>query len=174
MHFVRLGVTVSLVTACAQTEVERERLKKELKEEILAELAVEKQQGVPAGPLLEHEPYQGAKPVALPTGNITGRVLLRKRGLPGCRVRLMRLEGSGGPLGVYSAYRETALFETVTDDDGVYRFERVPVGAYRLKWLPVGETGWIRRLTDKPDVMVQEAHTANAGDFRAGRPLLDG
>ena len=90
-----LGAVMSMVTACSQPEIERERLKEELKQEILAELAAERRQGVPAGPLLEHQPYQGAQPVALPTGNVTGRVLLGKRGLPGCRVRSSRLEQSG-------------------------------------------------------------------------------
>jgi len=45
-------------------------------------------------------------------------------------------------------------FETETDAAGRYRFERVPPGDYLLYWMPSPETGWIRRLRDKPDLEV--------------------
>ena len=45
-------------------------------------------------------------------------------------------------------------FETGTDDAGRYRFERVPPGDYLLYWMPGGETGWLRRLREKPDLEV--------------------
>lgn len=45
-------------------------------------------------------------------------------------------------------------FETETDAAGRYRFERVPSGEYLLYWMPDPETGWIRRLRDKPDLEV--------------------
>jgi hypothetical protein len=45
-------------------------------------------------------------------------------------------------------------FETETDAAGRYRFERVPPGEYLFYWMPSPETGWIRRLRDKPDLEV--------------------
>ncbi len=44
--------------------------------------------------------------------------------------------------------------ETVTDAAGRYRFEREPPGEYLFYWMPNPETGWIRRLRDKPDLEV--------------------
>lgn len=56
----------------------------------------------------------------------------------------------GGPGGVESGDR----YETETDADGRYRFERVPPGEYLLYWMPDGETGWVRRLRERPDIDV--------------------
>jgi hypothetical protein len=46
------------------------------------------------------------------------------------------------------------MFETATDAAGKYRFERVPPGEYLFYWMPDPESGWIRRLRDKPDFEV--------------------
>lgn len=167
-----LGGTLLLVTACAQQEVDRARLKEELKQEILAELAAEAELAPSPDAPGKPKESSGTQPTTLPTGNVVGKTLLGKRGLPGCRVRLIRLDGSGGVLGLFSSYREGTVFDVVTGRDGTYEFKGVPVGAYRLKWLPQGETGWIRRLATEPDVVVEEGQTTGARDFRAGHPLL--
>jgi len=52
------------------------------------------------------------------------------------------------------------LLETGTNDAGRYRFERVPPGEYLLYWMPNPETGWIRRLREKPDIEVVAGVTA--------------
>ena len=46
------------------------------------------------------------------------------------------------------------MLEAETDGAGRYRFERVPPGEYLFYWMPNPETGWIRRLREKPDLEV--------------------
>jgi hypothetical protein len=45
-------------------------------------------------------------------------------------------------------------FETKTDSQGRYVFEKVPPGQYRLYWMPDAETGWFHRIREKPDFEV--------------------
>jgi hypothetical protein len=45
-------------------------------------------------------------------------------------------------------------FETETDSEGRYSFLQVPPGYYRLYWVPDPQTGWVRRLREKPDFEV--------------------
>jgi len=42
----------------------------------------------------------------------------------------------------------------------------VPVGAYKLTWLPAGATQWIRRIEMKPDVFVHEGQDTTVKDLR--------
>ncbi len=44
--------------------------------------------------------------------------------------------------------------KTQTDSQGRYIFEEAPPGWYRLYLLPNSETGWVRRLAEKPDFEV--------------------
>ena len=55
------------------------------------------------------------------------------------------------------------VLTTTTDDQGRYFFAKVPPGFYRLYWQPEGETDWIHRLRDKPDleVMAGRMNTQN-------------
>jgi hypothetical protein len=46
------------------------------------------------------------------------------------------------------------VLETQTDSKGHYVFHEVPPGYYRLYWIPDTDTGWIRRLREKPDIEV--------------------
>ncbi len=50
-------------------------------------------------------------------------------------------------------------FETRTDADGRYRFERIPPGEYLLYWMPDEKAGWVRRLRDRPDLVVAPGRT---------------
>jgi hypothetical protein len=43
---------------------------------------------------------------------------------------------------------------TQTDSKGLYAFEKVPPGTYRLYWWPDFKTGWVHRLREKPDFEV--------------------
>jgi hypothetical protein len=52
------------------------------------------------------------------------------------------------------ATAQEVSFETQTDSQGRYSFPRVPPGYYRLYWLPDPQTGWVRRLREKPDFEV--------------------
>ena len=54
----------------------------------------------------------------------------------------------------------------VTDAEGVFGFENVPVGSYKLTWLPAGATQWIRRIEMKPDVVVREGQDTTLREIR--------
>jgi hypothetical protein len=47
------------------------------------------------------------------------------------------------------------ILETQTDSKGHYAFHEAPPGYYRLYWMPDKNTGWIRRLREKPDIEVK-------------------
>lgn len=119
-----------------------------------------------AGPQLEKG--------AVRFGSVRGRVLYRGRGLAGCRVKLIRQLESTTFLEMFKEAKTGAEFETVTGEDGSYRFEKVPVGKYLLRWLPPDSDAWIRRLSDKRyDVLVKEGRTATLKDIEMSRPVLD-
>jgi len=76
-------------------------------------------------------------------------VLAKSAGLPPEAREKARAGIAGAPVKAIND-----RFETETDDAGHYRFERVPPGDYLIYWMPNPETGWIRRLRDKPDLEV--------------------
>ena len=82
-----------------------------------------------------------------------GRVMIvpaKSAGLPPRESREKAKAGiAGAPFG-----GKDDKYETETDDAGRYRFERVLPGEYLFYWMPNPETGWIRRLRDKPDIEV--------------------
>jgi hypothetical protein len=53
-----------------------------------------------------------------------------------------------------------------TDEQGVYCFEHVPAGDYKLTWLPNGTKQWIRRISLRPDVVVQAGQDVSLKDVR--------
>lgn len=108
------------------------------------------------------------------SGVVQGRVLYRGQGLAGCRVKLIRQIESTTFLEMFKEAKTGAEFETVTGEDGSYRFEEVPVGKYLLRWLPPGSDAWIRKLSDKRyDVLVEEGKTITLKDIEVSRPVLD-
>jgi len=81
-----------------------------------------------------------------------GRVMIvpaKSAGLPPESMEKAKAGIAGAPVG-----RKNDKYETETDDAGRYRFERVPPGEYLLYWMPNQETGWVRRLREKPDLEV--------------------
>ena len=57
---------------------------------------------------------------------------------------------------------------TTTNDEGVYCFEHVPAGEYKLIWLPTGSKQWIRRIAMRPDVIVHDGQDVTVKDIRMG------
>ncbi len=102
-------------------------------------------------------------------GNANGRMLRRGIPLQGCRVKAVFLSGSAGK---FVGYRENEEFICVTDKDGVYRFEGIPGGPYKLKWELPGDRGWIRRLRDAPDFQVRAGRLSEVGDLETAKPLV--
>lgn len=139
---------------------EQSLLKTELKKEILQELKGEIQKEVTKGiGTIEY-------------GSTEGRIVRRGVGEPEVRVKLVRWVEEASILGVFKELKKGAEFEATTDHEGRYAFQNIPVGTYELKWLPRGSDAWIRRLTEKPDIIVRKGTTTTAKTVELGRPVL--
>ncbi len=176
---------------------ELKRMKKQLKREILAEL----QEELAANQSEEREQLnneldslvtakvrkkvdlqqrlmqaeQHPQAVRSPTqavGNVKGRMLRSGVGLAQCRVKLVRLMKMQSLGNMLTTVRTGTEFETVTNENGIYRFEALPVGEYKMKWELPGDEGWIRRLRDKSDVTIKEGKTIILKPIETSKPLL--
>ena len=87
------------------------------------------------------------------------------RPLVGCNVVIvpMHADGATDDNGIRHPLSAT------TDSDGMYAFVNVPIGPYKLTWLPARTTQWIRRIEMKPDVFVREGQDTTLKDI--GRAL---
>ncbi len=135
-------------------EQDREQLKQELEREILAKL--QEQQRLAAAQSPQIVPQQPS-----PKGSADGRILRGGKGVKGCRVKLVRMLKGTGLGGLFNSIREGVEFETVTNEEGAYRFEGIPVGQNKLKWELPGDPGWIRRLNTKSDATIVAGKTAS-------------
>lgn len=149
----------------------REQLKWEIEQEILVKLQMlvpDSAMATAAGRLERPTPNMG------PVGIAEGLVLRGDEGLADCRVKLVRLIHGETILGLLQVLKEdTAVeFTVVTDEDGQYRFENVPVGSYKLKWQLPGDKGWIRRLREGPDVLVEAEQTSVLNTIQTARGVV--
>jgi hypothetical protein len=71
----------------------------------------------------------------------------------------------------YDASREPPT--TATDSEGGYYFEHVPVGKYKLTWLPNGTNQWIRRIAVRPDVVVHSGQAVTVNTIGAARQTIN-
>ncbi|MGA2033940.1 MAG: carboxypeptidase-like regulatory domain-containing protein [Thermoguttaceae bacterium] len=113
-------------------------------------------------------PMQPAMPVGMPNGNfpggtVFGRLLDKGRPLVNCRVVIVPLHEVDG---VTSFDEDRKPLTTVTDPEGVFRFDGVPPGGYKLTWLPDGQRQWIRRISLRPDVKVHNGETTRLKEIR--------
>lgn len=110
-------------------------------------------------------------------GGIVGRVLWDTKPLVNCKVKAVMVS-SAHPLAAMAkllgrpeeAYAEEGyVAEITTDTAGRYHFDGVPPGEYDLYWQPVGSPSaqWIRRLREKPDLVVLEGAVATHPDIEA-------
>ncbi len=132
------GATTQASSGANQTTaepVDLERLKAEIKQELPAELASER---------------EGERPLRA-TSTAAGTSLRRGEPLGGCKVRAVRLEAAG----MFGGVRMVDEGHTVTGRDGNFRFDSLPPGPYKLSWAPPGGTHWIRRLQMEPDFVVE-------------------
>jgi hypothetical protein len=103
------------------------------------------------------------------TGSVHGRLLQGGRPLVNCTVVIVPMHKDG-------ATDDTGIrqpISTVTDADGVYEFNNVPVGSYKLTWLPAGTQQWIRRIEMKPDVFVHEGRGVTLKDIRSAMRTIN-
>lgn len=87
-------------------------------------------------------------------GSVEGKILRSGKPLSGCQVKLQMLEKGGLLAKGYRPVAGAVENETVTDNEGVYRFANVSPGLYKLYWKPPSETTWVRRFKIEPDVIV--------------------
>jgi hypothetical protein len=115
-------------------------------------------------------PEQGS-PTSAPAnaaeGTVKGRLLQHGAPLVNCRIVMVRMEREGL---CDESYEPMA---GVTDEQGVYRFEKVPAGMYKLTWLPEGTRHWIRRIQMKPDVIVRAGQDVVVKDIRAAMRTIN-
>ncbi len=101
-------------------------------------------------------------------GSVRGRLLHRGRPLVGCRVVLVPVRRDTWG---YRFDEESEPLSATTDENGVYLFENVLSGSYKLTWLPRGTRQWIRRIAMKPDVVVFGAESVDVKDIAALRTI---
>jgi hypothetical protein len=153
----------------ASSQQDREEMKKEIEREILAKVQNQVQTITSQLPDANDRAVQWQR---VPVGSAEGHILRNGKGLQGCQVKLVRMLELQSIIEMFSVVREGAQFTTVTDEDGKYHFDRLPVGAYKLKWQLPQDKGWIRRLRDKPDAIITEGQTAVLKSVETSRGLV--
>jgi hypothetical protein len=106
-------------------------------------------------------------------GSVEGKILRSGSPLSGCQVKLQMLEKGGLLAKGYRPVAEAIEIETVTDDDGTYRFVNVSPGLYKLYWKPPSETTWVRRFKMEPDVIVEPGKPTNPKDIETLKRTLN-
>ncbi len=98
---------------------------------------------------------------AVKSGSLEGQIVWKGSPLEGCEVMLIGVRSISFPVPWLantttedSEENETQIFVAKTDKNGLYRFEGIPEGQYRIQWRRHPEGSWIRRLQDRPDVMI--------------------
>ena len=121
-------------------KLEDESLEEKIKEELTLELEEKRQE--------REKAYTDAN-----SGSVKGRMLFKGKPLSGCGVKIVMLEKWGWE--VLGSLKEGMKFETVTDVNGIYYFEKVLSGGYKLYWKPPHENSWIRKMKMEPDFYVE-------------------
>ncbi len=151
----------------------RAQMKEEIEQEILAKIQSQVQSQVQE--IASDFPNTGNRSIqwqAVPIGRAEGQILRNGQGLAECKIKLTRILKPQSVVEMFNTIREGAEFTTVTDEQGKYVFEKLPIGAYKLKWQLPNDTGWIRRLKDKPDAVIAEGQTAVLKSVETSRRLV--
>lgn len=193
------------VAGCAgpmeqQRRGERDRLKREILDELRAELGVAPRGK--ASPLAETSPQPtamkspsfespqttpaalaaaiasepaSAEPAApaLPAvlaSRVEGRLLWGGSGLASVRVRIVHMEAFRAKRA--ADYRANDYYDDRTDAEGRYRFTAVDPGQYKLLWVPSAADYWVRRIADRPDVTIEPGRTGVVGEIETKRKVL--
>lgn len=105
-------------------------------------------------------------------GGVSGKVIRKGKPLPGCEVRITGLERS--TFLVFESVR-SGSFErrVVTDEHGVFVFDGLPPGPYRLAFRRAGTNSWLIRLREVPVDAFVEDLPINVGVINLGKPTLN-
>ena len=102
-------------------------------------------------------------------GSLRGRMLSKEKPYAGCKVKLRLLKPSYLTR-IFTGKRDdtgSQLFEATTDDQGVYRLERLPEGAYDIFWIPPGRDYWVRLFKKGPGVVIRAGAEVVQPDINA-------
>ncbi len=105
----------------------------------------------------------------IPGGEVSGRLSHQGRPLVNCKVALVALQKNW--LG-YTQKKSRELLAN-TDENGVYHLSNVPAGVYMLRWLPAGESSWIRRAEIRPDLRVRAGETTQVKEVRVAMRTIN-
>ncbi len=106
---------------------------------------------------------RGAVNPSMMGGAVSGRLLNGGRPLVNCHVVIVPLLEADGAI---HADEDRKPLSTITDENGVFHFDGVPAGGYKLTWLPAGQKQWIRRIAMRPDVHVHNGETTVLKEIR--------
>jgi len=161
----------------AQPSVDVERLKERIKDELRLEfekrqedqLETQQEDGIAIEERIKEElraEFENKKQMDEDVfevenyGKVAGRMLAKGKPLPGCQVKIMKLE----KWGMFGTPKEGLRFETITDENGRYLFEGVHPGGYKIYWKPPGVTSWIRTIKMEPEIFVEAGETYHFRD----------
>ncbi len=105
----------------------------------------------------------------IPGGEVSGRLSHQGRPLVNCKVALVALQKNWLGYTLKKSARQLAT----TDNNGVYRLDNVPAGLYMLRWLPAGESAWIRRAEIRPDLRVRAGETTQVKEVRVAMRTIN-
>lgn len=135
----------------------KEEIKRELKEEFEAKREAEK------------KVFQETK-----LGRVEGRILRKGQPLPDCEVTIVMLVKAKIPLaGSFYQPEMPTEYEGITDSEGRYHLINVAPGEYQIYWKPPTESGWIRRLEMKPDIIAEAGKTTYPKDIETFKRVIN-
>ncbi len=89
--------------------------------------------------------------------------------MPGTRVKIVNVSSQMDMLsrffGPKDVRPEDLVFEAITDEEGYYEFNNIPLGEYDIYWAPLAGESWYRRLSEKPNITVRPGETVNYPDI---------
>lgn len=133
----------------------KEEIKKELKEEIEAKREA------------EEKVFQETN-----LGRVEGRILRKGQPLPDCEVRIVMLVSTKIPFA--KGYSELPTeYDGITDSEGRYHLINVAPGEYKIYWKPSTESGWIRRISMEPDIIVESGKTTYPKDIETFKRIIN-
>ncbi len=103
-------------------------------------------------------------------GSIHGRMLASGKPYVNGKVKVRRLFTKS----IFSVKHDTKaqLFDAITDDQGVYRFERLPVGSYDIYWMPPSKDYWVRHFKEKPAFVIRAGEEIEMSDINASMRVV--
>ncbi len=103
-------------------------------------------------------------------GGVRGRVLHRGSPVPRCRVKLVEMK-EVAPL-LFADFALGKSYASETGDDGGFELAEIPVGAYKIKWVPPGGNAWVRFLNPEPDLVVKAGEVFHLRPIDVAQPAI--